>query len=103
VKKQRTYRRFNLVAFLAILGCIGMLLFECFFIFELYDRGPLQPETPAPARPEPEVKAPAVSAAPAVEKSVVPETNAPPATNAAPARQEPALREPAEPAAVPVG
>ena len=40
MKEKQTYKRFDPLAFLAILGCIGMLLFECIFIFELYDRAP---------------------------------------------------------------
>jgi len=114
VKEKQTYKRFDLLAFLAILGCIGMLLFECFFIFELYDRVPLQPETPAPAKPAPEVKAPAVSAAPAAEKPVgresaepvrretvepapAIESSVPPVTNVAP----PVSIPPAEPEKAP--
>ncbi len=42
MKEKATYRRFDLLAFLAILGCGAMLLFECIFIFELYDRAPDQ-------------------------------------------------------------
>jgi len=114
VKEKQTYKRFDLLAFLAILGCIGMLLFECFFIFELYDRVPLQPETQAPAKPAPEVKAPAVPAAPAVEKPVgresaepvrretvepapAIESSVPPVTNVAP----PVSIPPAEPEKAP--
>jgi cytoskeletal protein RodZ len=109
VKEKRTYKRFDLLAVIAILGCIGVLLFECFFIFELYDRVPLRPETSVPARPAPKVKVPAVSDAPAVEKSVVPETNAPPVTpvtNAAPSAETekvPVGHEFVEPVAVPAG
>jgi hypothetical protein len=71
-----------------------MLLFECFFIFEVYDRAPDQVVDlfPVQASPAPEVKVPAVSAVPAIEKSVAPETNAPPVTNVAP----PAAVPPAE-------
>ncbi len=89
MKEKRTYKRFDLLAGLAILGCIGMLLFECIFIFELYDRAALHSE--ASAQPALEVKVPAVSAAPVIEKAVAPETNAPPVTNvASPAAVPPA-------------
>ncbi len=100
MKEKQTYRRFDPLAFLAILGCIGMLIFECIFIFELYDRAPSQVADLLPVQ----------------EKAVVIQTNAPAvrqpdmsvpapvATNAAPAPAEPAA--PAgsvKPAALPVG
>ena len=44
MKEKRTYRRFDLPSFLALLACIAMLVFEAFFIFELYDRAALQEE-----------------------------------------------------------
>lgn len=71
MKEKRIYKRFDLLAILAVIGCIGMLLFECIFIFELYDRAPDQvadilqavtapsaaeaPATPAPAATNPVV------------------------------------------------
>lgn len=104
MKEKRTYKRFDLLAFLAILGCIGMLLFECIFIFELYDRAPSQvaillPAQPA-AEPVPPVVQPAVSVSnpPSVEKSAP----VPAATNAAPASSDPTRPvQPAEPEAAP--
>jgi len=36
MKKERRYRRFDPLSTLAVLGCIAVLLFESFFIFELY-------------------------------------------------------------------
>ncbi len=42
MKEERRYRRFDLLSTLAVLGCIGVLLFECFFIFELYHLKPMQ-------------------------------------------------------------
>jgi hypothetical protein len=65
VKEKRNYKRFEVIPFLAVLGCIGMLLFECIFIFELYDRAVGLPESPAPAVEQPPPEAPAVPAAPA--------------------------------------
>ena len=62
MKEKTTYRRFDLPAFLAILGCAGMLIFECIFIFELYDRTPSQVASLLPAQParrEPGEPAPA--------------------------------------------
>jgi hypothetical protein len=41
VKNQRTYRRFNGMVFLATAGCAAVLLFESFFIFELYENLPV--------------------------------------------------------------
>jgi hypothetical protein len=102
VKEKATYRRFDLLAFLAILGCIGMLIFECIFIFELYNRAPAQitnllpVQTPAatnqPAASLPKgTNAPAASQTnpPAVESPVVEPVAAPPAEpEKAPARSE---------------
>ncbi len=119
MNEKRTYKRFDLLAGLAILGCIGVLLFECFFIFELYDRAALQPEALIPAQPA--VSLPAVNPSngtnlPAVEKPVPAQTNsapvlAEPPAEAPPAEIEkaPARREPVEsvnpvtPAVVPAG
>jgi hypothetical protein len=62
VKNKQTYRRFNGMAFLAGAGCLAVLLFEAFFIFELYDHFPelteripfirseRPPEPPLPAK-----------------------------------------------------
>jgi hypothetical protein len=77
MKKKRTYKRFDLPSFLAILGCIGMLLFECIFIFELYDRTASQPESSFPPQAAP-VK---IQANPPVIEQSAP---VPAATNAAP-------------------
>jgi hypothetical protein len=103
VKEKRTYRRFNLVAFLAILGCAGMLLFEGIFIFELYDRAVEQPEAPVPV-----IAAPAAMPAPARRELIEPARGEPvepveaPVAPAAPAEVPPAEIETA-PAAAPVG
>jgi hypothetical protein len=119
VKEKATYRKFDLFAFLAILGCIGMLIFECIFIFELYNRAPSQitnllpVQTPAatnqPAASLPKgTNAPAVSQPnpPAVESPVVapvvpvtPVAIPPAESEKAPARHE----LPAEPVVAPVG
>ena len=40
MRKERRYRRFDLLSTLAVLGCTAMLLFEGFFVFEIYDRSP---------------------------------------------------------------
>jgi hypothetical protein len=69
VKEKRTYKRFELIPFLAILGCIGMFLFECIFIFELYNRLSVEGAMTAIEVPVPK--------APAVEMSVPEETNSP--------------------------
>ncbi|MFA7257177.1 MAG: hypothetical protein WC047_06360 [Kiritimatiellales bacterium] len=72
MKEKRTYKRFDLIAALAILGCVGMILFEGIFIFELYDRLPLAeqaiPAVEAPVGPaQPADVPPAeIEAAPAV-------------------------------------
>jgi type IV secretory pathway VirB10-like protein len=108
VKQKRTYKRFNLVAFLAILGCVGMLLFECIFIFELYGRLPFDPETSIPAQPMPPVtpaptESPVIPAKPVepVRRELAEPVEAPVAP-AAPAEVPPAEIETA-PAAAPVG
>lgn len=36
MKTQSIYRRFNLMATLAVVACIGMLIFQSVFVFELY-------------------------------------------------------------------
>jgi hypothetical protein len=72
VKEKRNYKRFELIPFLAILGCIGMLLFECIFIFELYDRTPSQVANLIPV--------PAATPPPAGKSAPVPvQTNVAPA------------------------
>jgi len=38
VKEKRTYKRFDLYSTLAVLGVLAVLLFECIFVFELYNR-----------------------------------------------------------------
>ena len=121
MKEKRTYKRFDLIAFLAILGCIGMLLFESIFIFELYNRAPAQVANllpvqapPAVSQPAPSVaKPPVVSQPPAAVPPVVslpksPVVEAPvsaPAVNApvvVPARREPVKPvEPVEPTNTP--
>ena len=107
MKEKATYRRFDLLSFLAILGCIGMLFFECIFIFELYDRAPDQVAVLLPVQPAstvspsnlPAIQAPVekTEPVPVVEKSAPAITNAPASTNPAPAEIETA------PAAAPVG
>jgi len=73
VKEKRTYKRFELISFLAILGCAGMLIFEGIFIFELYDRAALKTQSkPAPA------------AKPTVAPVSVPVQNATPAPRSEP-------------------
>jgi len=92
VKEKATYQRFDLLAFLAILGCIGMLLFECIFIFELYDRAPDEIVNLIPPPVSPPVVAPAVNPPKAVTPDPV---SVPPVT--APAGDAP------KPAVTPVG
>ena len=118
MKEKRNYKRFELVPFLAILGCGAMLLFECIFIFELYNRAPsqvldltpAQPVAPVPAANPPTVEAPAVTPVSPARREFVEPANAPPAeTDKATDHREPARREPVEPVesvdpvAVPVG
>ncbi|NOU35575.1 MAG: hypothetical protein HOO88_02185 [Kiritimatiellaceae bacterium] len=96
MKEKRNYKRFELIPFLAILGCAAMLIFECIFIFELYDRTPSQVADliPVPA-----------ATPPAVEKSVtVPvQTNVVPVEPVRSEPVEPARRAPVEPVTAPVG
>jgi hypothetical protein len=58
VKEKRTFRRFDLFSALAVCGVLMVLLFESFFIFELYEaklfRKDVLPvdESPLPASQE---------------------------------------------------
>ncbi|MEI8206336.1 MAG: hypothetical protein WCG03_05605 [Kiritimatiellales bacterium] len=106
MKEKATYRRFDLLAFLAILGCIGMLLFEGFFIFEVYDRAALQPESLIPAQPA--VSLSNSTNSPAIEKPIQVQTNSAPVLAEPPAKpveieKVPASRGFAEPVVVPAG
>ena len=38
MKENRRYKRFDLLSALAVFGALFILLFECFFVFELYNR-----------------------------------------------------------------
>jgi hypothetical protein len=92
VKEKATYRRFDLLAFLAILGCGAMLLFESIFIFELYDRAPDEIVNLIP----PPVRTPVIAPAVNPPKAVTPDpVSVPPVT--APAGDAP------KPAVTPVG
>lgn len=71
VKEKATYRRFELLPFLAILGCAGMLIFEGIFIFELYDRAPDQVAALLPAVSAPSAETPAAAPAPAATNTAV--------------------------------
>ena len=99
MKEKQTYRRFDPPSFLAILGCAGMLIFECIFIFELYDRAPSQVANLLPAQ--------AVSAVIQTNLPTVLEKSAPApvATNAVPLPSEPVAPAGNEkaPAVTPVG
>jgi len=55
VKKNQHYKRFDLLSVLAVLGTLFILLFECFFVFELYNRDiePLERFLPAVEEPTP--------------------------------------------------
>jgi hypothetical protein len=88
VKEKATYRRFDPLAFLAILGCIGMLLFECIFIFELYDRAPDEIANLIPSPVSPPVVG---KTSPVARTNIAPvsaESGAPAVTNATPAKVE---------------
>lgn len=106
MKEKRNYKRFEVIPFLAILGCGAMLLFEGIFIFELYDRAPAEIVNliPPPVSP-PAAEKPAP--VPAQTNTVVLPAgiSAPPQTNPAPVRRESA--EPVEsektPVVAPVG
>ena len=97
MKEKRTYKRFDLIAFLAILGCIGMLLFEGIFIFELYNRAPAQVADMLPVQATPTVSQPPVAVPPAAS---LPKSTAVEAPVSAPAVKAPvvvpARREPVE-------
>ncbi len=106
MKEKRNYKRFELIPFLAILGCGAMLLFEGIFIFELYDRAPAEIVNliPSPMSP-PAVEKPAPVAAQTNLVVLPAGISTPPLTNPAPVRREPA--EPVEiektPVFAPVG
>jgi hypothetical protein len=69
VKEKRNYKRFKLIPFLAIVGCIGMFLFECIFIFELYDRAVERSASPASA---PALESPSIISEPVHREPVEP-------------------------------
>ena len=101
MKEKATYRKFDLLAFLAVLGCIGMLVFECIFIFELYDRAPSEMENLFPVQTPPATNQPAASLPKGTNAPAVSQPN-PPAVESpvvAPARREPV--ESVTPVAVP--
>lgn len=37
MKEKRSYKRFDVMSFWAVMGCVTVMLFESVFIFELYD------------------------------------------------------------------
>ena len=53
--EKRSYKRLDLFSTLAVLGVLAVLVFECFFVFELYNRDfePLKRFLPAAPVPEP--------------------------------------------------
>ncbi len=57
--EKRSYKRLDLFSTLAVLGVLAVLVFECFFVFELYNRDfePLKRFLPATqeSTPAPEV------------------------------------------------
>jgi hypothetical protein len=56
VGKKASYKRFDGIAVLAVVGCIAMILFECVFIFELYRLTPSQIERFLPEAAKPYLK-----------------------------------------------
>ncbi len=38
MKETRRYKRFDLLSTLSILGILSVSIFQCFFVFELYNR-----------------------------------------------------------------
>ena len=38
MKENQNYKRLDLYSTLAVLGVLAVLVFECFFVFELYNR-----------------------------------------------------------------
>ena len=62
--KKRSYKRLDFFSTLAVLGVLAVLAFECFFVFELYDRDFESLKRFLPAAQEP---APAQELAPAPE------------------------------------
>ncbi len=75
MKEKQTYKRFDLLAILAIAGCIGMFIFEGIFIFERYDllsvSGEAAEKPSTPPATVPEVNPPK----PSVPVPVPPATN----------------------------
>jgi len=53
MKENRRHKRFDLLSALAVLGTLFILLFECFFVFELYTRDISSIERFLPAVQEP--------------------------------------------------
>lgn len=53
MKEKGQYRRFDGIAVLAGLGCLGMMLFQAVFVFELYrfDSAKIEPFIPDAAKP----------------------------------------------------
>jgi hypothetical protein len=94
VKEKRNYKRFELIPFLAILCCVGMLLFEGYFLFELYDRAVDSPDAAVSAVgiPEDAAEPDAVLSGNTNAVSVVlpPAEVPPPVRESAPAELDPA-------------
>ena len=75
MKEKRNYKRFELIPVLAMIGCAGVLLFECIFIFERYDL--LFPSGGAPSGqpvPSVEIQKPGLAVPPPVS---APQGNSP--------------------------
>ena len=55
MKENQNYKRLDLYSTLAVLGVLAVLVFECFFVFEFYNRDlePLERFLPATEAPAP--------------------------------------------------
>ena len=95
MKEKRSYKRFDLVSALAVLGILLVLLFESCFIFEFYrvDYGKIEPYLPGV------VKEWLASAAPEVPVPFKKELE-PVVAEPVPAKEEPELVEAGEPVLV---
>jgi hypothetical protein len=96
VKEKRSYKRFDLISALAVLGVLAVLLFESIFIFELYrvDYAKIEPYLPGAVKEwlesvVPEPIPPAKEEPEPADTEVVPAEETPaPAGKSAPAQKE---------------
>jgi hypothetical protein len=53
MSSERNYKRFDFMSALAVLGVIAVLLFEAFFVFEIYNRTDSLQAAPSVEEPAP--------------------------------------------------